>query len=161
MGLKSCRFMQASMKRLCLLCQGKGGFLQYWKIFSMRTQNTDYTTQYMASTVPKRIGFLATQFDEYYQNLVFHGALEEARRYPVQLIFYEGSNTDTLNKAGVLDDTAFSLAAKTQLDGLIVMTNTMGSSFSRKRIAGYLASFQNIPTCFHWITVSRYLLPYC
>lgn len=99
----------------------------------------------MGSTVPKRIGFLATQFDEYYQNLVFHGALEEARRYPVQLIFYEGSNTDTLNKAGALDDTAFSLAAKTQLDGLIVMTNTMGSSFSRERIAGYLASFSHIP----------------
>lgn len=100
----------------------------------------------MGSTAPKRIGFLATQFDEYYQNLVFHGALEEARRYSVQLIFYEGSNTDTLNKAGALDDTAFSLAAKTQLDGLIVMTNAMGSSFSRERIAGYLSSFKDIPT---------------
>lgn len=113
---------------------------------SILEPNLSYTAETMGSTVPKRIGFLATQFDEYYQNLVFHGALEEARRYPVQLIFYEGSNTDTLNKAGALDDTAFSLPAKTQLDGLIVMTNTMGSSFSRERIAGYLASFQNIPT---------------
>lgn len=99
----------------------------------------------MAEATPKRIGFLATQFDEYYQNLVFHGALQEARRYPVQLIFYEGSNTNTLSKAGALDDTAFNLAAKTQLDGLIVMTNTMGSSFSHERIAGYLASFSHIP----------------
>ena len=99
----------------------------------------------MGSPALKRIGFLATQFDEYYQNLVFHGALEEARRYPVQLIFYEGSNTNTLSKAGALDDTAFNLAAKTQLDGLIVMTNTMGSSFSRERIGGYLASFSHIP----------------
>ena len=95
----------------------------------------------MGSTVPKRIGFLATQFDEYYQNLVFHGALEEARRYPVQLIFYEGSNSDTLNKAGALDDTAFSLAAKTQLDGLIVMTNTMG--FLLPERSRYLASFKH------------------
>lgn len=104
-----------------------------------------YTLTYMGTAEPKRIGFLATQFDEYYQNLVFHGALEEARRYPVQLIFYEGSNTETFVKSGALDDTAFSLAAKTQLDGLIVMTNTMGSSFSHERIAGYLASFSHMP----------------
>lgn len=96
-------------------------------------------------TEQKRIGFLATQFDEYYQNLVFLGALDEAGKYPVQLIFYEGSNTDTLTKAGALDETAFSLASKTQLDGLIVMTNAMGSSYSGDRIAGYLASFGDIP----------------
>ncbi len=112
---------------------------------SIISLNVGYTLNYMGTAEPKRIGFLATQFDEYYQNLVFHGALEEARRYPVQLIFYEGSNTETLTKSGALDDTAFNLAAKTRLDGLIVMTNTMGSSFSRERIAGYLASFSHMP----------------
>lgn len=99
----------------------------------------------MSRSELKRIGFLATQFDEYYQNLVFHGAMEEARLYPMQLIFYEGSNTDTLAKEGALDDTAFTLATKAELDGLIVMTNTMGSTYSKERISGYLASFKDIP----------------
>ncbi|MGE4465338.1 substrate-binding domain-containing protein [Sphaerochaeta sp.] len=100
----------------------------------------------MAYSSLKRIGFLATQFDEYYQNLVFGGALEQASMYPVQLLFYEGSNTDTLTKAGELDDTAFNLAAKTKLDGLVIMANTMGSSYSRNRIEGYLSSFSHIPS---------------
>lgn len=92
-----------------------------------------------------RIGFLATQFDEHYQNLVFHGACLEAENHPIQLIFYEGSNTDTLALQGALDDSAFNLAERTALDGLIIMTNTMGSAFSRNRIERYVASFSHIP----------------
>ena len=92
-----------------------------------------------------RIGFLATQFDESYQNAVWTGAVEEACSLNLQLIFFEGSNTETQNKAGALDETAFSLASSTQLDALIVMTNTMGSTFSRNQIEGYLSGFSHIP----------------
>lgn len=92
-----------------------------------------------------RIGFLATQFEESYQHAVFQGAVEEGARSSFQLVFFEGSNAETQRRAGALDETAFSLAALARLDGLIIMTNTMGSSYDTQRIAGYLARFSGIP----------------
>ncbi|MFA6776302.1 MAG: substrate-binding domain-containing protein [Sphaerochaetaceae bacterium] len=92
-----------------------------------------------------RVGFLATQYEESYQHAVFQGAVEEGERSSLQLVFFEGSNAETQRKAGALDETAFSLASLARLDGLIIMTNTMGSSYDTQRIAGYLARFSDIP----------------
>ncbi|AEC01952.1 substrate-binding domain-containing protein [Parasphaerochaeta coccoides] len=93
-----------------------------------------------------RLGFLASQFDESYQYAVWNGAAREAEKLGMSNVFYVGANLETQNKAGSLDDTAFALAARTELDGLLIMTNTMGSIFSHDRISGYMTAFHDIPT---------------
>lgn len=87
-------------------------------------------------TAPPRIGFLASQFDEAYQNAVWNGAVEEAAAVGATLVFYVGTGP-----GGV----AFDLALRNNLSGLIVMTNSMGTSLSRPAVAEYLSRFSGIP----------------
>lgn len=93
----------------------------------------------------RTVGFLATQFDESYQYLVWNGAAEEALALGLPLVFYEGTNNENQGIIGNLDNLAFSLAAKNRLDGLIVMSNAMGASLPHRRIAQFLRSFEHIP----------------
>lgn len=83
-----------------------------------------------------RIGFLASQLDDPYQNAVWTGALEEASASGITLVFYGSTNPEPM---------AFMLAEKNDLSGLIVMTNSLGPALPQKRIAEYLARFTRIP----------------
>lgn len=85
---------------------------------------------------PIRIGFLAAQFDEPYQNAVWTGAVEEAGASGISLVFYASEAPEM---------TTFDLAEKNELSGLIVMTNSMGPTLSQARIAEYLARFTRLP----------------
>lgn len=85
---------------------------------------------------PLLIGFLAAQFDDAYQNAVWTGAVEEAASLGATLVFYV-----TAGSGGF----AFDLALRNSLSGLIVMTNSMGTSLSRRAVADYLSRFSGIP----------------
>ncbi len=85
---------------------------------------------------PARVGFLAAQFDDPYQNAVWNGAVEEASALGLTVVFYVSTGRGR---------NAFDLAEKNDLSALIVMTNSMGAAVTQTRIAEYFTRFTSIP----------------
>ena len=97
--------------------------------------------------IPKTpiIGFLAGRLDEPYQYSVWCGAEEEARRIGVQLVFFSGQRVCSPVVYEALDNIAFDLAEHSDLAGLIVMANVIGTYLSQTELSAFLDRFDSVP----------------
>ncbi len=91
---------------------------------------------------PPIVGFLAAWFDESYQHTVWTGAVEEARRLGVALVFFGGKRICSPIGYEALDNIAYDLACHGGLSGLIVMSNVIGTYISDEQQIEFLGRFR-------------------
>jgi len=89
------------------------------------------------------IGFLAARFDEAYQYAVWEGAVEEAKSLGVSLIFFGGQRISSPIGYEAMDNIAFDLAKRCDIQGLIIMSNVIGTYISKKEQAEFLHHFND------------------
>lgn len=85
------------------------------------------------------IGFLAARLEEPYQHAVWTGAMEEAERLGVSLVFFGGQRVGSPEGYEALDNIVFDLAARSRVAGIAVMTNVIGTFLSREEQSAFLA----------------------
>jgi len=85
------------------------------------------------------IGFLAARLEEPYQHAVWTGAMEEAERLGVSLVFFGGQRVGSPEGYEALDNIVFDLAARSRVAGIVVMTNVIGTFLSREEQSAFLA----------------------
>jgi DNA-binding LacI/PurR family transcriptional regulator/signal transduction histidine kinase len=87
------------------------------------------------------IGFLAARFDEAYQNAVWQGAVQEAERIGAALVFFGGQRVSSPIGYEALDNIAFDLAKRSQMSGLVVMSNVIGTYLTNEEQEEFLSRF--------------------
>ena len=87
------------------------------------------------------IGFLAARFDEAYQNAVWRGAVREAERIGAALVFFGGQRLGSPIGYEALDNIAYDLAKHSQVSGLVVMSNVIGTYLSNREQLDFLDRF--------------------
>lgn len=97
------------------------------------------------SKKPLVIGFLSGRMDEPYQYSVWRGAEEEARRIGAQLVFFGGQRIRSPVGYEALDNIAFDLAQRTNLSGLIIMANVIGTYLTAQEQTDFLNHFGSMP----------------
>ncbi|MCE5256304.1 MAG: substrate-binding domain-containing protein [Spirochaetaceae bacterium] len=90
------------------------------------------------------IGFLAARFDEAYQYAVWNGAVEEAKSLGVSLVFFGGQRISSPIGYEAMDNIAFDLAKRCDIQGLIVMSNVIGTYISNEEQADFLHHFHDM-----------------
>ncbi len=91
------------------------------------------------------IGFLAARFDEAYQHAVWMGASAEAEALGASLIFFGGQRISSPVGYEALDNIAFALAKRSDIAGLIVMSNVIGTYISSEEQMAFLKGFGDMP----------------
>jgi DNA-binding LacI/PurR family transcriptional regulator/signal transduction histidine kinase len=89
------------------------------------------------------VGFLAARFDEAYQYAVWSGAADEAKSLGISLVFFGGQRISSPIGYEALDNIAFDLAKRCDIEGLIVMSNVIGTYISNKEQADFLHHFHD------------------
>ena len=87
------------------------------------------------------IGFLAARFDEAYQHAVWSGATAEAAQLGASLVFFGGQRIESPIGYEALDNIAFDLAERSDIAGLIVMSNVIGTYISIEEQRAFLKGF--------------------
>jgi DNA-binding LacI/PurR family transcriptional regulator/signal transduction histidine kinase len=87
------------------------------------------------------IGFLAARFDEAYQHSVWLGAAKEAERIGAAIVFFGGQRIGSPIGYEALDNIAFDLAKRSQMSGLIIMSNVIGTYLSNEEQLEFLGRF--------------------
>jgi DNA-binding LacI/PurR family transcriptional regulator/signal transduction histidine kinase len=87
------------------------------------------------------IGFLAARFDEAYQNAVWRGATLEAERIGAAIVFFGGQRIGSPIGYEALDNIAFDLANHSQMSGLVIMSNVIGTYISNTEQQEFLDRF--------------------
>ncbi len=90
---------------------------------------------------PPVIGFLAARFDEAYQHAVWNGAAAEAEQLGASLVFFGGQRIGSPIGYEALDNIAFDLAERSNIAGLIVMSNVIGTYISNEEQLNFLKGF--------------------
>lgn len=90
------------------------------------------------------IGFLAARFDEAYQHAVWMGASAEAEALGASLIFFGGQRISSPVGYEALDNIAFDLAERSDIVGLIVMSNVIGTYISSEEQMVFLKKFSHM-----------------
>jgi DNA-binding LacI/PurR family transcriptional regulator/signal transduction histidine kinase len=93
----------------------------------------------------KTIGFLAARLDEPYQHSVWSGAVEEAEKLGITLIFFGGQRLESPVGFEALDNIAFNLAARSHLDALVVMTNVIGTYLTQDELLVFMNRLKKVP----------------
>mgnify|MGYP005844979923 CR=1 FL=1 len=93
----------------------------------------------------KTIGFLAARLDEPYQHSVWSGAVEEAEKLGITLIFFGGQRLGSPVGFEALDNIAFNLAARSRLAGLAVMTNVIGTYLTHRDLLSFIKGLKDVP----------------
>jgi DNA-binding LacI/PurR family transcriptional regulator len=89
------------------------------------------------------IGFLAARFEEAYQNAVWQGAAQEAERLGASLVFFGGQRLGSPIGYEALDNIAFDLAKHSEVKGLVVMSNVIGTYISTDEQLEFLARLKS------------------
>lgn len=84
------------------------------------------------------VGFLAARFDEAYQNAVWRGAVQEAEKLGLALVFFRGQRIDSPIGQEALDNIAFDIAKHSGMAGFIVLSNVIGTYLSEEELLGFL-----------------------
>lgn len=91
------------------------------------------------------IGFLAARLDEPYQHSVWRGAVEEAEKLGISLVFFGGQRLGSPVGYESLDNIAFNLAARSGLAALAVMTNVIGTYLTQKDLLEFVKGLKKVP----------------
>lgn len=93
----------------------------------------------------KTIGFLAARLDDPYQHSVWSGAVEEAEKLGISLIFFGGQRLGSPVGYEALDNIAFNLAGRSRLSALVVMTNVIGTYLTQDDLFSFIKSLKKVP----------------
>jgi DNA-binding LacI/PurR family transcriptional regulator len=93
------------------------------------------------------IALLVDWLEDEYQNTVMRGALDAARERRVNLVCLCGGVLDSPARNGVRRNRVFDLATPRSVDGVIVLSGTLGNFVGPARLAAYCARFRTLPRC--------------
>jgi len=90
-----------------------------------------------------RLGLIVQGIDYAYQESLLRGADEECRSEDADLICFAGADFAT----GQLPDATYDVIEEAALDGLLIVTSTMGAAIGSRQFSAFLARFKHIPVC--------------
>jgi DNA-binding LacI/PurR family transcriptional regulator len=93
----------------------------------------------------KTIGFLVDWIDGAYQNHVLDGARDAARDRRVQLLCFAGGMLNSELRGGTLRNATFDLVNPENVDGVILMSGTLGNQIGASELLAYSERFGNLP----------------
>ncbi len=93
----------------------------------------------------KTIGFLVDWIDGAYQNQILDGARDAARDRRVQLLCFSGGILASEARGGQRRNAAFELANPENVDGLILMSGTIGNQIGQSGLLTYAERFGDLP----------------
>lgn len=92
------------------------------------------------------IGVLFDYFTEKYQNGIWNGIVKAANNLDVNLLFYVGGDIDSPYIHHAPRNLVYKLVNLDNLDGIIVMSATIGNYIRKNRLEIFINSFSSIPT---------------
>ena len=96
-------------------------------------------------TASKTIGFLVDWIDGAYQNHVLDGARDAARDRRVQLLCFSGGMLQGELRGGLRRNAVFDLVGPENVDGLILMSGTIGNLIGDSGLVAYAERFGALP----------------
>ena len=99
----------------------------------------------LLSAAPKTIGFLVDWIDGAYQSHVLSGARDAARDRRVQLLCFSGGMLNSDFRGGLRRNSIFDLVGAGNVDGLILMSGTIGNQIGESGLMAYAERFGKLP----------------
>ena len=104
-----------------------------------------HTSSRLHSAASTTIGFLVDWIDGAYQNRVLDGACDAARERRVKLLCFSGGMLQGALRGGVGRNSVFDLAGPENVDGLILMSGTIGNWVGDNGLVRYAERFGALP----------------
>jgi phosphoserine phosphatase RsbU/P len=93
----------------------------------------------------KTIGFLVDWLDGAYQSQILEGAREAARDRRVQLLCFAGGMLNSELRGGILRNATFDLVTRENVDGIILMSGSIGNQIGADGLVAYCERFRALP----------------
>ena len=97
------------------------------------------------SSPGKTIGFLVDWLDGAYQSQIFEGARDAARDRRVQLLCFAGGMLGNGLRGGIRRNATFDLIGPENVDGIILMSGSIGNHIGAERLVAYCERFRALP----------------
>jgi|GEM_PF-3683731 len=92
-----------------------------------------------------KIGVFIGNIDEQYQKLVWKGILDEAYDKKVNILCFPGLRVNHKDNFEYQANIVYKLAGKSNIDGLIILSNTIFYNLKKNEILKFCANYKNIP----------------
>jgi DNA-binding LacI/PurR family transcriptional regulator len=99
----------------------------------------------LARSQVKTIGFLVDWLDGVYQNQLLDGVRDAARDRHVQLLCFSGGILQSAARGGMQRNATFNLVTPENVDGLILVSGTIGNQIGSAELLAYAARFGALP----------------
>ena len=93
----------------------------------------------------KTIGFLVDWIDDAYQNQILDGVRDAARDRRIQLLCFAGGVLNSELRGGARRNATFDLVNAENVDGLILMSGTLGNQIGASELLAYSERFGKLP----------------
>lgn len=93
----------------------------------------------------KTIGFLVDWIDGAYQNQILDGARDAARDHRIQLLCFAGGMLNSELRGGARRNSIYDLVGPETVDGLILMSGTIGNRIGDAALVAYAERFGALP----------------
>lgn len=97
------------------------------------------------SSPTKTIGFLVDWLDGAYQSQILAGARDAARDRRVNLLCFAGGMLGNEQRGGVRRNATFDLVGPENVDGIILMSGSIGNRIGADRLLEYCDRFRDLP----------------
>ncbi len=104
-----------------------------------------HSTSRFHAAPTKTIGFLVDWIDGAYQNQVLDGARDAARDRRIQLLCFSGGMLNSTLRGGPYRNSVFELVGPENVDGLILMSGTIGNELGEAGLLAYAKRFGSLP----------------
>ncbi len=98
------------------------------------------------SSPSKTIGFLVDWLDGAYQSQILEGARDAARDRRVQLLCFAGGMLESELRGGILRNATFDLVSPENVDGIILMSGSIGNQIGANGLVAYCERFRALPS---------------
>src|SRR5947209_7276935 len=97
------------------------------------------------SSPTKTVGFLVDWVDGTYQSQILDGARDAARDRGVHLLCFAGGMLGNELRGGTRRNATFDLVGPENVDGIILMSGTIGNQIGADRLGAYFDRFRDMP----------------
>jgi DNA-binding LacI/PurR family transcriptional regulator/signal transduction histidine kinase len=95
----------------------------------------------------RTLGFLVDALEDDYQNAVLCGVVDAAREHDCNLLCFTGGLLDSPVRFGLRRNVIYDLAGPENVDGLLIMSGTLGNHVGPERLTGFCSRFRPLPMC--------------
>ena len=95
----------------------------------------------------RTLGLLVDWLEDRYQNTVMSGVADAARESDVNLICFTGGQLRSPHRFGAQRNAIYELAGPDNVDGLLMMSGTLGNYIGPEQLASYCERFRPLPMC--------------